>query len=223
MCGRVSIGDLTANSLQLLFALERPVPLPQSYNLAPPRPLPAIRQHNHARSLDLLPWGLIPHWCQDPSIARSTFNARLETLSQKPSFRDPFKAQRCIIPVSGFYQWRNEGRRKQPYYIFRADRQPVALAGLWDSWQGGGSEKPIESCTMVTSAATHLVAEISERMPAILEPDYFAVWLDPRFSETHVLQDILRAAAPDLEMYAVSGYVNNADNDGAKCIERVAP
>jgi putative SOS response-associated peptidase YedK len=76
---------------------------------------------------------------------------------------------------------------------------------------------------MVTSAATHLVAEISERMPAILEPDYFAVWLDPRFSETHVLQDILRAAAPDLEMYAVSGYVNNADNDGAKCIERVAP
>ena len=221
MCGRISIADLSADRLELLFGLGKTLPFPLSYNLAPPFKILAIRQQNLSRTLALLQWGLIPHWAKDRAIAAHTFNARIETLSQKPSFRDSLKSKRCIIPVSGFYEWRQDGRRKKPFYIFREDRNPAALAGLWDCWVDRRSGVPIDSCTLISIPATHLMSEIHERMPAILEPEYFDVWLDPQFKETHVLQDILRAAAPKLETYAVSGYVSNTRNDGEKCIERV--
>lgn len=220
MCGRISIAELTANNLEGLFGLGRVAPFPLSYNLSPSQRIPVVRQQGLSRTLALLHWGLVPHWSKDRSIAAHTFNARLETLSQKPAFRDAFKAKRCILPVSGFYEWRQEGRRKKPYYVFRVDKKPVALAGIWDCWVDRRSGEQLESCSLISTPATHLLAEIQERMPAILEMEHFDLWLDPQFQETHVLQDILSAAEPQLELYAVSGYVNNAAHDGAKCIER---
>ncbi len=221
MCGRISIAGLSAASLEPLFGLGKTLPFPLSHNLAPSAKIPAIRQQNLSRTLALLQWGLIPHWAKDQAIAEYTFNARIETLTQKPSFRDSFKSKRCIVPISGSYEWRQDGRRKKPYYIFREDRNPVALAGLWDCWVDRRSGEQIESCSLISTPATHLMSEIHERMPAILEPEYFAVWLDPQFKQTHVLQDILRATEPELEVYAVSGYVSSTRNDGERCIERV--
>lgn len=222
MCGRISIGELSLNGLESLFGLGKIASFPLSYNLSPSQQIPVIRQQGLSRTLALLNWGLVPHWSKDRLIAAHTFNARVETLAQKPAFRDSFKAKRCIIPVSGFYEWRQEGRRKKPYYIFRKDQKPVALAGLWDCWVDRRSGEQIESCALISTPATHLLTEIQERMPAILEAEFFDLWLDPQFYESHVLQDILKAAAPELEVYAVSAYVSNAAHDGTKCVERVA-
>ncbi len=221
MCGRISTGDLSEETLKTHFNLDTILPFQKSYNIAPSLQIPAIRKHSKIRSMANLRWGLIPHWSRDKEIAQHTFNARIETLTQKPSFRDSIKSKRCIIPASGFYEWQKLGDKKQPYYIYRADGRPIAFAGLWDSWIDSESGESIESCSIVTMPATSLVAEIHERMPAILEPEHFDVWLDPEFKEPHVLQDILKAEEHDLVMYPVSSYVSNSRNDGEKCIERV--
>jgi putative SOS response-associated peptidase YedK len=221
MCGRISTAGLTADSLKGHFNLDSALPFTPGYNLAPTLEIPAIREHNHRRSLATLKWGLVPHWARDKHIRASTFNARAETVTQKPFFRDPIKSRRCIIPASGFYEWQTQGDKKQPYYIARADQQPLALAGLWDLWEDQATGDTIESCTIITVPATHRMAEIHERMPAVLEVDVFDVWLDPEFRETHVLQDLLRTTGDDvLDMYPVSSYVNSSSHEGARCIER---
>jgi putative SOS response-associated peptidase YedK len=163
-------------------------------------------------------WGLIPHWARDKNIKASTFNARVETLSQKPFFRDSIKAKRCIVPATGFYEWQKQGDKKQPYYIYRADKQPIAFAGLRDVWVDKVSGETIESCTIITIPATYQMLDIHERMPAVLEAEFYDTWLDPEFKETHVLQDILRTPKEVLEMYPVSRYVGNSRNDGERCI-----
>lgn len=198
------------------------LPFTQSYNVAPTLRIPAIREQNKTRSLATLRWSLIPHWARDKSIKASTFNARVETLTQKPFFRDSIKSKRCIIPATGFYEWQKQGDKKQPYYICRADKQPIAFAGLWDIWVDKETEETIESCTIITVPATHRMAVIHERMPAVLEVDFFDTWLDPEFKETHLLQDILRTVGEEvLEIYPVSSYVNSSRHDGDKCIERL--
>jgi len=219
MCGRTSTADLTAASLTATFGLNQTIPFLQSYNIAPTLQIPAIREENHTRSLVSLRWGLIPHWSKDTKIALHTFNARIETLTQKPSFRESIKSKRCIIPASGFYEWQKLEQGKQPYYIYRADKQPIAFAGLWDRWVDKESGEVVESCSIVTMDANQLMTKIHHRMPAILEPEHFDVWLDPEFKEPQVLQDILKAEEHDLEMYPVSSYVSNSRNDGEKCIE----
>lgn len=221
MCGRLSTANLLAEDLAGLFQLNTIPDYLQSYNIAPSLQIPAIREEHQLRSLANLKWGLIPHWTRDKNLKASTFNARVETLTQKPFFRDSFKTRRCIIPVTGFYEWQKQGEKKQPYYIFRADQQPLALAGLWDRWTDKLSGETIESCTIVTVPALHRMAEIHERMPAILEAEFFATWLDPGFKETHVLQDIIRLPQDVVTMYPVSSYVNNARHAGEKCIERL--
>ncbi len=219
MCGRTSTADLTAESLKTTFGLSKIIPFLKSYNVAPTLQIPSVREQNNTRSLVTFRWGLIPHWAKDKEIALHTFNARIETLTQKPSFRESIKFKRCIVPASGFYEWQKLEHKKQPYYIFRADRNPIAFAGLWDAWTDRETGERIESCSIVTMPATRLMAEIHDRMPAILEPEHFDVWLDPEFKEPHVLQDILNSEEHDLDMYPVSGYVNNSRNDGEKCIE----
>lgn len=222
MCGRISTADLSADSLKVYFNLDSVLPFTQSYNLAPTLQVPAIREQNHRRSLTPLKWSLIPHWARDKHVKASTFNAREETLTQKPFFRDSFRSRRCIVPASGFYEWQKQGDNKQPYYIWRSDKQPLAFAGLWDVWADKAAGDTIESCTIITVPATHQMAEIHERMPAVLEVEFFDTWLDPEFKETHVLQDLLRLDRDDVfEMHPVTSYVNNSSHDGPKCIEKL--
>ena len=222
MCGRISTANLLADDISAMFRISTIPFFFKSYNVAPTLPISAIREQNNIRSLDTLRWGFIPHWAKDKNIKASSFNARVETLTQKAFFRDSIRTKRCIIPATGFYEWQKQGKKKQPYYCYRVDQKPLALAGLWDVWADKVTGETIESCTIVTVPAIRRMAEIHERMPAVLEVAFFDTWLDPGFKETHLLQDILRTPKEDvLEMYPVSSYVNSSRHDGDQCIERL--
>ncbi len=152
----------------------------------------------------------------------TAFNARAESVVHKPLFRESIKSKRCLVLATGFYEWQVSCGKKQPYYIFRADKRPLAFAGLWDVWEDDVTGEAIESCTIITTAATHQMIPIHERMPVVLERDIYDTWLDPEFNETDVLQELLIAPKQDvLEMYPVSNYVSNSRNDGEECIERL--
>ena len=222
MCGRISTAGISADILKVNFDIDSVFPFTLSYNVAPTLQIPAIIEQNNIRKLEAFRWGLIPHWARDKNIMATAFNARAETLTQKPLFRDSIKSKRCLVLATGFYEWQKRAGKKQPYYIYRSDKRPLAFAGLWDIWEDNITGEAIESCTIITIPATHQMTQIHERMPAVLESEIFDTWLDPEFNETEVLQDILIAPKEDvLEMYPVSSYVSNSRNDGEECIERV--
>lgn len=197
-----------------------PQSLTPRYNIAPSQEVAAVRQEEGERRLVYLRWGLIPVWAENPKIANKLINARGETAHKLPAFRAAFRKRRCIIPAGGFFEWEKKGKEKRPYYIYRRDGNPMALAGLWERWRDEETDRDIESCTIITTGANQLVARLHDRMPVILEPDDFGTWLDPEEAKPGKLSPLLRP--PDegvLEMYPVSGYVNKPQNEGEKCIE----
>ncbi len=222
MCGRISTAGISADSLKAHFGVDSAFPFTLSYNIAPTLQIPAIIEQDNIRKLEAFRWGLIPHWVKDKDILTPAFNARAETVAHKPLFRDAIKSKRCLVLASGFYEWQKQGGKKQAYYIRRADKRPLAFAGLWDVWEDNITGEAIESCTIITTSATHQLRKIHERMPVVLESELYDTWLDPEFNETDVLQDILIAPKEEvLEMYPVSSYVSNSRNDGETCIERL--
>ena len=190
------------------------------YNVAPSQEVAAVRVETGARHLALLRWGLIPHWADDPKIGHKMINARGETVHRLPSFRGAFRKRRCIIPAGGFFEWLQKGKEKQPYYIYRQDGAPLALAGLWEHWHDEGQRRDMETCSIITTAANTLVGRLHNRMPVILEPEDFRLWLDPEEEAPEKLLPLLHPAEEDvLEMYPVSSFVNKPQNEGDKCIE----
>jgi putative SOS response-associated peptidase YedK len=171
-----------------------------------------------------LRWGLIPWWSKDATSGNRLFNARAETVTTKPSFRDAFKGGRIIIPADGFYEWqRFDDGTKVPNYFTRSDGQPMAFAGLSERWRdknGPADAPPIRSCTIITTAAGPDMDWIHDRMPVILNPDTFDLWLDPEVEETGELTALLRAT-PDgtVVHHPVSSRVGNVRNNGAELIE----
>lgn len=222
MCGRISTSSLSPDSLKALFGLDYLSPFKPSYNVAPTLQIPAIRERDHKRYLEPLRWGLIPHWAKDKSIGNRMINARMETLAEKPSFKKPLQHQRCIIPVSGFYEWKAEGKVKQPYYIHRADETPLIFAGLWEHWLDKETGEIIESCTVITTKANSQLEVIHNRMPVVLDYEQAKEWLVANKEDPEMLKEILEhPGSVELEMYPVSDYVNSVGNEGEKCIERV--
>ena len=222
MCGRISTAGLSADSLKANFDIDSAFPFTLSYNVAPTLQIPAIIEQGNVRKLEAFRWGLIPHWVKDKNIIAAAFNARAETVAHKPLFRDAIKSKRCLVLASGFYEWQKQTGKKQPYYIYRADKRPLAFAGLWDVWEDDITGEAIESCTIITTSSTHQLTKIHQRMPVVLEREVYDTWLDPEFNDTDVLQDLLIAPKDDvLEMYPVSSYVSNSRNDGEMCIERL--
>lgn len=216
MCGRFTL-RVSPRELADEFGIsEGPLFTPR-YNIAPSQSILAVRLHDGQRHLVALRWGLIPHWAKDPKIAYQLLNARCETVSQKPAFRDAFRKRRCLIPADGFYEWKKVGKNKQPFHIYRRDGRLFAFAGLWDCWQPPAGE-PMETCTIVTTCANELVAPLHDRMPVILEkPDYQA-WLDAASTPEH-LQALLRPLPADLmTTTAVSTRVNSPKNEDAECL-----
>jgi putative SOS response-associated peptidase YedK len=192
------------------------------YNIAPTQAVAVVRAGEGGRRLDGLRWGLIPSWAKDEALGDRMINARAETLAEKPAFRSAFRARRCLIVADGFYEWRKVGGRKQPHCIAFRDRRPFGFAGLWERWEGG-ADGPVESCTIVTTSANEVVAPIHDRMPVILDPMEFTLWLDPGVTDTSRVADLLRPYAPDLlEAYPVSLLVNNPANDSPACTARLA-
>ena len=225
MCGRYTL-VVNTETLAEKFGVDGPLPdLPPSYNVAPGREVATIvsgGDDNGGRRLEMMRWGLIPSWADDPGIGYRMINARSETAPSKPSFRQAFKKRRCLIPADGFYEWKKESGGKQPYYFHLIDGEPFAFAGLWETWNDpdGGS---ILSCAILTTEANTVVGEVHPRMPVMLAMEDHEMWLAPGFEEKEPLADLLRPYPPEaMEAYPVSRYVNRPGNDGRSCIERVA-
>jgi putative SOS response-associated peptidase YedK len=218
MCGRFSQA-ISATAIADTFQVAA-IDLPPHYNVAPSQPVAAIVQLPDApRQLRLLQWGLIPAWAKDPSIGYKTINARAETAAQKPSFRAAFRHRRCLIPADGFYEWQQATERqskKQPYFIGLQACQIFAFAGLHERWETPTGDI-LETCTILTTTANELIAPIHERMPVILAPDEYALWLDAgtEIDRLQALLDPYPAAA--MQLYPVSTLVNSPKNDIAEC------
>lgn len=222
MCGRIAL-NIKMDDLLDYFQIGGPAPaLAPRFNIAPSQEVAAVRVEEGERRLALLRWGLIPHWADDPKIGNKLINARGETVHKLPSFRSAFRKRRCIIPARGFFEWKTQGKERQPFFIYRQDDAPLALAGLWERWSDEKSGQNIESCTVITTEANALVGRLHNRMPVILEPEDFKLWLAPTETSQETLSSLLRPANEGvLEMYPVSTFVNKPQNEGEECIEPV--
>jgi putative SOS response-associated peptidase YedK len=221
MCGRFTLrspGEAVAEAFGLL---EVPDLLPR-FNIAPGQTVAVVREMPQAegRGLAYLRWGLIPAWADDPAIGDHLANARSETAAAKPSFRRAFWSRRCLVVADGFYEWRRADGRKQPYFVGLKDDRPFGLAGLWERWEKG--DDPVESCTVLTTDANELMRPIHGRMPVILPPDQYGLWLDLRCQDTEKLAKLLRPY-PSTHMlaYRVSALVNDPRNDVPQCVEAI--
>jgi putative SOS response-associated peptidase YedK len=221
MCGRFTLAT-PGQTIAEAFELQAAPALKPRYNISPTQPVAAIRAAGAGRELVMLHWGLIPSWSKDAAIGARMINARGETVAEKPSFRTPFRSRRCLILADGFYEWKRDGERKQPYHVCMADRRQFAFAGLWDRWAPPDGE-PVESCTIVTTAPNELMAPIHDRMPVILPAAAHARWLDPTVREKERLQELLQPFdASSMRAYPVSPRVNNPRNDDRDCIAPLA-
>lgn len=190
-----------------------------SYNVAPSRQVPVVRQSDSGqRELVLMRWGLIPHWAKEERIGYKMINVRAETVDSKPAFRRAFKRHRCLIPANGFYEWRKTPSGKIPYYIRLKDHSLMGFAGLWDIWLNPEGKR-IESCTIITTMANAIIAPLHDRMPFIVSADSYALFLLGDVKEAAEL--IHSSPAIELEAYPVSTRVNKPQNDDPSCLEEV--
>jgi putative SOS response-associated peptidase YedK len=189
------------------------------YNIAPTQPVPVIRQHpkEPVRQISMMKWGLIPTWARDTSIASSTINAKSETASTKPAFRDPLKFRRCVIPADGFYEWKKIGAVKQPYCFEVNDCELFAFAGLWDGWKNREGQW-IKTCSVLTTVPNAVTAIVHDRMPVILDRDSYDLWRDPGINNVQVISQLLKPYdANIMRSYPVSTRINHVANDDEKC------
>lgn len=188
------------------------------YNIAPTQPVLTVRREHgeKVRRFTTMRWGLIPHWAKDASIGNRTLNARSETVTKMPAFRDSILNKRCLIPADGFYEWVTVGRVKQPFCFEVGEGDVFALAGLSDQWESPEGDV-IESCTILTTTPNSLVTEMHDRMPVIVTPDKYEVWLDPDATDFDTIRDILKPYdAEQMRRYPVSTKLNNSKNEGAE-------
>ncbi|MGB8339552.1 MAG: SOS response-associated peptidase [Burkholderiales bacterium] len=226
MCGRIT-QKTPPQQIALRFGvpdnnIRSPENFSPRYNIAPSLQIQAVRlMPNCERELLPLTWGLLPSWAKESKISFATSNARAETVAEKPAFRSAFKSRRCLIPVDGYYEWQATPNVKQPWYVSAKDGSPLALAGLWEHWQGEG--KVIESCTIIVTSANSLMQSIHDRMPVIVPERNWAEWMSPQTKpDTVKLQ--LQPYEPDvMQAWPVSIQVNSTRNQGgAELISRLA-
>lgn len=217
MCGRFTLavpGEQVAAQFQLSTTPE----LTARYNIAPTQQIAAVRAGDAGRELALFRWGLVPSWAKDPSVGARMINARSETVAEKPSFRTALRQRRCLIPADGFYEWQAAAGGKQPFHIRLADGGLFAMAGLYEHWktpEGGW----LHSCTILTTEANELMRPLHDRMPVILAPEQYDLWLDPGLRDAGPLQALI-APYPAEQMVAgpVSKAVNRAGNEGPELL-----
>lgn len=221
MCGRFTLRTPAESIYEFFEIVEPPAQLPLRYNIAPTQPVAAVRRTaKGTRELVQLRWGLVPAWADDLKVGNRMINARAETVATKPSFRSAFKRRRCLIVADGYYEWQKPAGRgtKQPYYIHYRDDRPFAFAGLWE--RCNKLEEPVESCTIITTESAGVSRDIHDRMPAILRPEHYELWLDPEFEGTAQLTALLGPHDdPDLIATPVRPLVNNPRHDSPECIE----
>ena len=217
MCGRYNL-ITDAEALVDYFEIEHALfnyPGPR-YNIAPGQDVPVIRQSAQGRELISARWGLVPNWSRESKPGYSTINARAESVADKPAYRNPFKHKRCLIPASGFYEWKRADGHKTPYHIHLPENEMFAFAGLWDHWDKEG--EGFDSCTIIVTTANETVRPVHDRMPVILNKAQYNTWLNTdRFSRTQ-LESMLVPYTGSLEASAVGKYVNSPKNDDPACL-----
>ena len=220
MCGRFS-QNLTWQQIYTLYTLpastQRFDPQPR-YNGAPTQEFALFRMdESGTRSMALMRWGLVPFWAKDTRIGARMINARAETVEQKPAFRSAFRSRRCLIPANGWFEWRRSGRpgrsngSKQPFFLALESGSPVSFAALWEQWARDGQR--LETFTIITTDASPALSDMHDRQPAIVDPDDFTDWIDPK-SPAETLQEIIgRPHEGPYEIRSVSDKVNRVAND----------
>jgi putative SOS response-associated peptidase YedK len=220
MCGRYTLRTPVDTLAEQFDLDEYPSSLTASYNIAPTQEVATVVEEDDKRKLEMFHWGLIPSWAKEPQIGNRMINARAETVHEKPSFRSAFKARRCLILADGFYEWQKADNGKQPFYIHMKDGSPFAFAGLWETWKNG---EELRSCAIITTDANDLMNAIHHRMPVVLHPDNYGVWLDPDFDEKDSLKDLLKPfPSEEMEAYMVSRRVNKPSNNEPSVVEPAA-
>jgi putative SOS response-associated peptidase YedK len=222
MCGRYTITS-APEALRALFRYDERPDFPPRFNVASTQPIPIVRLADGRREFALVRWGFVPSWVKDPNAFALIVNARGESVCDKPAFRAAMKRRRCLIPADGFYEWQATAGRKQPFYIHARSGEPLAFAGLWETWTGPNGEE-VETAAIVTTRANRLLAPLHDRMPVIVPPAAFDLWLDCGAVDARTAEALI-APAPDdlLEAHPVSTAVNRTANDNAALIERVEP
>ena len=220
MCGRFT-QERPASELAEIFGAE---PLSDDpgghYNVAPTDEALVVVQREDRRAIKAYRWGLIPHWAAEAKVGSRMFNARAETITSSPAFRDAFARKRCLVPVDSFYEWKREGTIRQPYRVVRADRAPLALAGLWAGWKDPASGTVRRTFTIITSRPNAAVTDLHDRMPVVIDPEAWARWLDPAPTDPGELLGLLQPnEGVDLEIHPVPRYVNDVRRDGPELIE----
>ncbi|MGJ3244026.1 MAG: SOS response-associated peptidase [Opitutales bacterium] len=224
MCGRFTL-HISPRVLSEHFLLEKVPPIEARYNIAPTQGILSIREDRDKGRRTAVPvtWGLVPSWARDVGIGNKLINARAETAREKPAFRSAYRHRRCLIPASGFYEWRKEPTGRQPFWIHpKAADRPLAMAGLWEHWSSpDGSE--IESATILTTEANGFMAGIHHRMPVFLQPADYATWLEPETRLDVETYARLTAPAPEnlLTAHPVARSVGSPRNDDPSLIEPV--
>ncbi len=223
MCGRYLLTS-PVDALRQLFLFEQRPNLMPRYNIAPTQDVPVVRltragpkSDGSGRELIMARWGLVPFWADDLKIGNRLINARRETVATMRPFREAYARRRCLVPADGFFEWRKEGKARQPFLIRRKDGSPFAFAGLWERWKNPADGSIVRSCTIVTCPANALVAPIHDRMPVILAPEDHARWLDPAAADAQSLLAPYPAAA--LETFPVNPRVNSPQHDDPECIQ----
>jgi putative SOS response-associated peptidase YedK len=227
MCGRFT-QERPASELAEIFAAE---PLADEfgarYNVAPTDEAFVIVQREERRAVTAYRWGLVPHWSTDSKGASRMFNARAETITASPAFREAFKRRRCIVPVDSFYEWKREGTVRQPYRVVRADGRPLALAGLWAGWRDPKTDQVRRTFTIVTTTPNDAMADLHDRMPVVLDKPVWDLWLvdgraGPPLDEGELLAMLRPSDTIPLRIYPVNRYVNDVRRDGPDLIEPLA-
>lgn len=225
MCGRYTLANPDPFDLRARFPLGESVQLRRRFNIAPGDDVATVTTTREGEPRgELLRWGFVPFWADDPKVGFMMINARSETVAEKPAFRDAFASKRCLVIADGFYEWqRREGLPKLPWWISRGDGRPFAFAGLWSSWRGPGDE-PLRTCTILTTRANPVVADIHDRMPVMLaEPAAESAWLDPA-TPAPALRELLEPWPEALTgKRAVSTAVSDARYDGPECLSDATP
>ena len=214
MCGRYTLHS--PDRIKLPGFRPSALPLEPRYNIAPTQNVLAIADFGNGPEVRLVAWGLIPSWSTD---GKGFINARAETLEQRPSFSDAFRLRRCLIPADGFFEWKRTGKAKRPFYFQSREGALLMFAGIWDTWRL--RDELVTSCAIVTTPANELVAELHNRMPAILRPEHHDAWLNPATSRVELLRMLTPFPSSLMKTYPVSSSVNSPDNDTVDLIDRV--
>lgn len=217
MCGRFTLTATTETVVEQFQLASVTAPLLPRYNIAPSQPV-AIITNDQPNHLQQVQWGLIPNWAKDPTIANKLVNARSESAFEKPSFKSALKMRRCLIPTSGFYEWKTVGGKKQPMYIYLEDAPLFAFAGLWETWLNPNNGVTVASCSILTTEANEDIVNIHHRMPVIVPPSDYANWLEA--DDLHTQQALMRPYANGhVAAYEVTRDVNTPHVDAPYLVQ----